>query len=340
MWRTISSTVPRPQNWRSLDLTDFWQRPWLRLVICLLFSASLSALLLGPQLHARFSATDDHELLHVLGPKHELPFREVGPAILNTEVGKPGESTRYRPVYYALRVAEVSLWGDKPERYYAARLALFAGLVLLLSWVATSALGLVTGLLLTLVTFDFPMWGDIWARLGPAEQYASMGTAVFLAGLAPIVKAWWSRARWPWSSSIVVMAGGFAVAAGSKENFVFLGLPLLIVTIYGVQQRLVSAKAMIIAALSLAFAAFVEVAAFLGVRALGADIYGNGVSVASRIGALGRFAATILSLDRPLSMRHAAALLIGAVFIALMVASGWTLRRKLEPHARSRFDRR
>lgn len=170
--------------------------------------------LLFPAIGADFHIIDDHELLDfsMRSPTFESAFRA------DLEFG------RFRPLYYAVRLAQVRLLGTNPIVWHVGYL--FIGLITcalfyrLLRYLARPLLAGLGVLMLIL----FPYAPMIWVRLGPQE---GIGTLLLIAALICIVES----VRRPGRSgliaelAIVSLAG---CAAFYKESFALL-IPALIV---------------------------------------------------------------------------------------------------------------
>lgn len=265
-------------------------------LVCLMLGLLVAVILLGPQHSAQFWAIDDHELIEfytgvapgqstptpLSGPHNTATIRDLPDEWLSTEAGAPGFSLRYRPVYMALRLLEVDLWGGNPTGYYMARTAMFGVLLASILWVGWIAIGPLGAALLVLYALNFQMWGDVWCRLGTSEQYAAVGLALFLVGFSVQVRSLFRRDRASWTGSSVLLGLGLILAAGSKENFVFMAIPVFLTSAYGLFRRRISPWAAGFVFLSLAFTAFIALAVARAAGRAGADIYGNAVSVTSR----------------------------------------------------------
>lgn len=265
-------------------------------ILCLVLGILGALFLVGPLTEARFSPIDGHQPLELLGPDYRLPLSEVPAAIMSTEVGKPGVALRYRPFYYTVRTLESSIFTDNVRAYYIVRIALFAVMLTGLLWVAISALGRVLGVALIALTMDFPFWGGIWARLGPGEQYASIGLCLFLFGFVRMFRDVWRKQARTWDVEMAFMCVGLIVAAGSKENCIFLSVPLALCGLYGWRTKQLSKWAMIFAVCSIGYAAAIATSVLLGVLATSSDIHGH--SAGSRFEAFSVFVVQFLDPHR------------------------------------------
>jgi hypothetical protein len=256
----------------------------------------VSVILLGPQHHAGFWAIDDHELIEfytgtspnepapkpLSGSGNTAAIQDLPSQLMGTEVGAPGVSLRYRPVYYVLRLLEVDLWGGDPADYYRLRTVMFGLLLASILWVGWIAIGPLGAALLVLFALNFQMWGDVWCRLGTSEQYAAVGLALFLVGFGFQIRSLFRRDTASWNGSAVLLSLGLIIAAGSKENFVFMAVPVFLTSAYGLYRRQIAAWAAGFVAVSLAFTCFVALAIARAAGRAGADVYGNAVSVSTR----------------------------------------------------------
>ncbi len=253
----------------------------------LLVLALLTALYFyGPMLGSALVLIDDHEILRFLGADRRLSIPEI-PALLqsSTEVGEWGQRSRLRPVYYALRMLETSLWGDDATLWFASRVVLlaligggFGALMLYLARGKTPGLGRAIGASFlagigTLLIVSMPAWTDIVRRLGPSEIYLGAGLVLFATGSYLV---WGSPAR---SLGWVVLVLGFVIALGSKENAITLAVPLagLFALRAGAARRW---TVVVLGSLAAIAGLYISVGVGLGTVVGGGDVYGAGRSIA------------------------------------------------------------
>ncbi len=241
---------------------------------------------------AVFGPIDDHEPLGWLQGEARLsPTDYLSTLLTSTEVGDFTDTPRFRPLYYAVRVGEAVLFGAQPTGWYVVVAFVFV--------ITTSVLGYTAALWLnealdrprshievialagyaglsTLLFAALPAWSGIVTRLGPAEQWALLGSA--LAALALTRLAIGGSGNWWWFA-----LGGTALAVLSKENFAVLALlPVGI----GVYRYRIHTRAQIDCILG--FLALVPVAVLAagvgpGLMARSGDVYGQDID-ASRAG--------------------------------------------------------
>ncbi|QEM69134.1 hypothetical protein FO488_13825 [Geobacter sp. FeAm09] len=239
----------------------------------------------GSNLRARWGIIDDHEIMKFLGPDGRLAAHDFWQVLLGTEFALPGTSLRYRPAYYLLRVCETFVWGDSPVRWYACRVVLFALSVMILWWLAERCAGFIAGLLFTLYVCTFPWWADIWAKLGPAETYAVFGTALYAAGFVLVLES--TRQEGPATSSpfspwLLMLVGAF-VAMGSKENLLFLLLPVVALLFILWKKGRADKTAVAVSALMCGYGIFIAAAVATALGKAQKDIYANSVKPIGRL---------------------------------------------------------
>lgn len=196
-------------------------RPWQLL---LLITAVITAFY-WPVFTAEFGITDDHEIMAFLSGGR-LSLADVWLRLIaDTEAGRPFDSGRYRPAYYLLRLVETWAWAETVTLWYIARLLIFI-------YLAYEAIRLVQRLMGPgyAITFFLTMlfsrvFVDTFGRLGPSEAYAALGCALCLTAARRI-----SAKNFGAAEGLLVALGTF-IAVGSKENFVFLLLPLAMVLV-------------------------------------------------------------------------------------------------------------
>jgi hypothetical protein len=281
-----------------------------RLLPATIVAASVAGswVIAGQSLGARWSPFDDHEIMLFLGRDARLPFGEIPQRLAETEVGRAGRDTRFRPSYYALRLVETAAWGDSPRLWYAARLVLFAATLALAASTLARAVGPVAAVVLVLYEVGQRFWGDIWCRLGPGETYAALGCALYanrFYHLATGARAGGPRdgrtRDWLW------LLAGSLVAMGSKENLLVLAPLTAGLVGYRLLKRRAGAAALVTGALGLAFACAVAAAVAIGVARAGSDVYGRSVAPGYRSGLLRQ---GLAGFGGPVSALDAAAVVV------------------------------
>lgn len=184
----------------------------------------------GPNLGARWGFIDDHEIALFLGRDHKITAEELVPAILSTEVGSPGYTSRYRPGYYITRIGECYLWGDSPRLWYLTRLAIWSLFLLSIALLSYNFGGLSLALIAPPWVGSLTLWVDIWPRMGTAEVYGVLGlglvllSSVFYLRLV-LMNESVGRFRAAIGLSCLVLGSFFLL--GAKENWLIFPLLFL-----------------------------------------------------------------------------------------------------------------
>ncbi len=248
----------------------------VKLVIVLAVSLLFGYTLLRVNFSAQMGMIDDHEVVSFLGSDQKIYLVEMPQLLAKTEVGQIGHSLRFRPVYYTLRIVESMLWRDQATLWYGTRLAILT-ISLAMGWYLLEPLiggfGAASALLY-IMAWDY--WKDIWTRLGPSEIYAVPAVLLFLIGLINILRVKKVKA-WHWAALLV----GFVVSVGSKENFFFLLIPLLLV-IYK-KWRTSSWHVRIFMLLTLTFGLAVTVDLYWATHLAGSNFYHESLSLPARL---------------------------------------------------------
>ena len=252
----------------------------------------------GPNFSARLGPIDDHEAVRWQNAGSGVSPAGFWQLLMTTEVGHPGDTARYRPAYYAVRILEAWAFSTNAGAWYVERTVLQVLVVAMLGLVALAVVGRaahrVTGpgtgpqlgyvlpmLLLAgvwaVVLVGLEYWNDTVTRLGPTELIASVGLGIFVWGGYGLL-VWRSRGYW------LLFAAGFAVAALSKENMPILLLPAVIIA----ADRARRTRERWEAVTSLASMVVVTVGIYAAVlpvlRATATDVYGRSVGT-GRLGA-------------------------------------------------------
>ena len=76
--------------------------PKFIILIQALLSFWFAIIVLYPNLSARWSLMDDHEIINYMGVDHQLSFKEIPGMLMKTEAGFNTGLARYRPVYFLI----------------------------------------------------------------------------------------------------------------------------------------------------------------------------------------------------------------------------------------------
>lgn len=249
-----------------------WRAPlWAAIAI------AIAAYQLGPMLNAEWELFDDGATLTWAAPRSTLKMRDVPSVLLHqTEVGEFGKTPRYRPVYYAVRVAEFAALGPSPRRWHAGRMAMF-GIVIFLIFAAFDVwLGAWVGAALTIFVVANWYWQDVWLHLGPAEGIGMVGLSIFALGATLTTRGELRAAAW-------FTAVGTAIAVGSKESFLPLILPCLLVLECVRRRSTRKGETIALEILAAAMTGAVTLSTVLFSLRAGTDQYAHPVSSVSRV---------------------------------------------------------
>ncbi len=203
-----------------------------------LFSLLLAIYLVASLLRAEFWVLDNYIITERLADGGLAP-QDILRTWWQEEIARAGNSWINRPLYWLLRLAEIGLWGSRAWLYYLDRLVCLAIAIFALTWASISALGLSFGLLLALRTMQLHFWNDIWTWIGPSEAFCAVGLAGIILGLGTALQRYLKAktlADISLDLPISFVAIGTIIAAGCKENFVFSGLPLAVLTALGLSR--------------------------------------------------------------------------------------------------------
>lgn len=277
----------------------------------------------GPIGSARWDLVDDHEIVHLVGPGGRLALADIPSTLLReTELGMPGRASRFRPVYYTLRLLECSAWGLEPSRWYRARQVLFAVTAFIALALAAQGIGVPGAIACLAWVLAAPYWPDVWARLGPSESYAAFGLAVWGTGFT----VFWRGRRQPdggparLAASILLI--GFVLASGAKENLLVLLLPMLVLLWTDVSGPRPCRVCIWVGGLAVLWALLVAGPLVAHFAASGVDVYEQPVSLGARL------AVALRSVRAPTPLHL-------AVVVSLAVWVGARRLRSAGAHAES-----
>jgi hypothetical protein len=251
------------------------------ILIQALLSFSFAIIVLYPNLSAKWSFMDDHEIINYMGKDHQLSFKEIPGMLMKTEAGFNTSLARYRPVYFLLKLIETAMWGNNPFLWYAFRIAMF-GASIFISWLLLGRfLGIIAGGLVCLLFLSHPFWGGPFLMaLGPAEHYCLIGLALYCFAF---VKLWGQETSYANNFWWVILAFGAIVCMGSKENFLIL-LPFTGILVYHVWQcDKLNKISIFINSLYFIFGLFIVIAVIVVLKKNhGVDIYSKSVDLNTR----------------------------------------------------------
>jgi hypothetical protein len=255
-----------------------WSSCYRILLVVLL--VLLVGLVFARLLRARWGEADDHEIMAMLGTHARLALADIPSLLSRSEIAAFGTSARFRPVYSFLRLIEVAAWGREPMLWYAARLGLLTVSVIIFWSLVSPILGGVGGALLCAYAMSFPFWVDVIGRLGPSEAYAVLGLPIYLVGLVRASRADSSDSVVQGSSGALILVGTL-LCVGSKENFLILTAPTLLLGYRAMRHRQYLLLAGLV--ISIAFSGYVASSIMLASSRSGVDVYGAPISIGSRL---------------------------------------------------------
>ena len=254
------------------------------LALCLLLGAAASFYLLGNLLGAWFHSADDHNIVQRItaGRPSLAGWWDLW---LQSEVSSFGMSERYRPTLWAVQALEVIAFGADAGAMYAVRLVFFAVFLGAVLFTLQQATNWFVAAALTVYIANLSIWGDVFARsLVIPEAHAAGFFGVALIAIALAIKR--LNGEGPVNRAMIAASVGMALAAGSKENFIFLAAPVLGLIVYAILRRRLSWWAAGICLLTFATPAAVAWTIYNYVAAQGTDFYGRDASPLARLAIL------------------------------------------------------
>jgi len=206
-------------------------------LIALTLLLSISFATNYPSFSAWFLPIDDHEYVRYLGTNSlqiwQVPYR----LFQTTEVGNFGHSSRFRPIYYLIRLLLISTIGGHPGAAYFFRAAIQA-VVAFMAFVAcrnvfqkTSSSVLerrlrdTWSLIIAIGVVGSFSWIEISTKLGPAELELAFGVGLTVLALTKMITITGTTNRFP-NNYFAAMLLGVVIASGSKENGTITLVPL------------------------------------------------------------------------------------------------------------------
>jgi hypothetical protein len=232
---------------------------------------------------AQWSIFADHELRSYLVAYPQLSLADFPSLLLQTEVGYPGQLTRFRPINYLFYSSEALAWGNS---YFLLNVARIAGLCIFSTFLflalrrffpALVACG-IGALCLTSV-----YWKFVWIGFGVNEQYLALLSIPFTWAY---VRLYWhaksGNSNMPITWAICLVSA--ALLAGTKEPMAVLAPALIILIGLSLYHDRHYDYRLFAGAITIALVSAVVWAILHGLAAHGnADFYGNSVAPAERL---------------------------------------------------------
>ncbi|MBF0206549.1 MAG: hypothetical protein HQK53_06640 [Oligoflexia bacterium] len=262
----------------------------------------------GPVWNSGWWVIDDHEIVNYLGSDQKININEIIPQMLTkTEVGRPFESTRYRPSYYLLRIIETYFFTTHPQYYLRLRLfisfAFFFTLMTIIYFSLTKLteyypppsnrvdqkiqrwfLMLIAIISATSISVE-GYWPDILARNGSGEIYCVVGLCLYVISYYFLWIKDASKNNLLLAMLTLVNTTGLVISCGSKENFLLLLIPSFIL-LYRLYARKYPRFNIIFTSIGILYALFIGFAVVIALNHTGVDIYGRSVHLHDRFSVL------------------------------------------------------
>ncbi|PJZ55327.1 hypothetical protein [Leptospira adleri] len=254
--------------------------PKVRFLLTSLLSISLTVYLFGPNLKAQWWLIDDHEVFYFLKSKtNQNSWSDLFDILLNqTEVGKFGNSSRYRVSYYFLRISESLLWKDKATLWYLFRLSISSLFIFSILGLLSKFFSFSLSFLFTMYVFTVRYWSDIFSRMATGELYTVWGVALIILALSKY-RFGTDKKNPIWV--YLCISFGVMISAGSKENFLILILlPIFILFFERHKSGIWFQRIVLI--FPILFSIFEVISLLLFHSKNKTDIYGNSTSFADR----------------------------------------------------------
>jgi hypothetical protein len=226
-----------------------------------------------PVLNSSFGLIDDHEIIWFI---YEFNTnRDILKILNNTEFGLSSDISRFRPVYYFLRVLESVLWGNNPFSWYLTRFIIALLFSLTFAYTVSKLFPNYLSTILIVVVLSSKYWSDIFTRLGPSENYSVFGFTIFIIWVIrflSIKKLTLLSTLWL-TFSLLIMAG-------SKENLlIVIIIPIFILFIKNIYK---SFFVKLTLSFCITLISFFILIFFFRLIEKDVDIYSNSISIAER----------------------------------------------------------
>ena len=223
-------------NRNLLERLLFPRSKFVQFLVIVSLSIGFSLALTGREIYeANWGLVDDHEIFYLLGSGLHLSPGDIWNTFL-TKTEMATSEPRFRPSYYLIRLAEISLFGTNVHLWYLVNTACFAIFLSSAWWTLRRFLGGWLSGVLTISIAMLSLWADIWSRLGPQEIYGAAFVGVMLLAADLILSCEGPRPR---SLGAIMLALATIVLVGMKETFLpFAGGAVIIFTLAAIRKRL------------------------------------------------------------------------------------------------------
>ena len=231
----------------------------------------------GPLIKADWATIDDHEIMMFIGTAQNLALKSIPSAIVQTELNTNSQLPRFRPSYFGLRIFESVAWGKDAQLWYLIRISIG---VLLSITIANICLTFTNGYIASgflIWALSQPYWISIIGRAGPGETYCVLGSCLAILGLLSL-----HNSEYRLKKALFFTLIGIVIAAGSKENFLVMGLiPIWI--LYKLKWNKENAKQIFGCLLTISFLVWIFSVVLSRIYSAGTDVYANDASFLARI---------------------------------------------------------
>lgn len=254
------------------------------LALCLLIGGAASLLLIGDLLGAWFHSADDHNIVQRIAPERAT-LGDWWDLWLQSEVSSFGMSERYRPTLWGVQALEIIAFGANASAMYAVRFLFFALLFGGMLFALQRATNWIIAAALLIYIANLTLWGDVFARsLVIPDAHAAGFFGLALIGVTLSIERLNGEDRV--NAPMLIASLGMALAAGAKENFIFMAGPMLALIGYALFRRRLSWWAALLCLITFASPAAVTWTIYNYIAAQGADFYGRDASFGARLGVL------------------------------------------------------
>lgn len=232
---------------------------------------------------AQWSIFADHELRSYLAAYPHLSLTDFPSLLLQTEVGYPGQLTRFRPINYLFYASEALAWGNN---YFLLNVARIAGLCIFSTFLflalrrffPTLVACAIGALCLTQV-----YWKFVWIGFGVNEQYIALLAIPFSWAY---VRLYWhagtGNANMPITWALCLISA--ALLVGTKEPMAVLAPALVMLIALSIYHDRHYDYRLAGVAITIAITGAIVWAILHGLAVHGnADFYGNSVAPSERL---------------------------------------------------------